>query len=115
MEFSDNLVQFNIFKAMKHPTKDPSLFGNDVIDELVTGYMQLEAASVEFSIFVEDINVIDYFGSMIDESNYDELLMSTRSWQRLSQFGLGRDESDTVSVECRRERNRVGLSRTESD
>ncbi|RDY06205.1 hypothetical protein CR513_09848, partial [Mucuna pruriens] len=27
MEFSDNLVQFNIFEAMKHPTKDPSLFG----------------------------------------------------------------------------------------
>ncbi|RDX89428.1 hypothetical protein CR513_28849, partial [Mucuna pruriens] len=29
MEFGDNLVQFNIFEAMKHPTKDPSLFGID--------------------------------------------------------------------------------------
>ncbi|RDY00813.1 hypothetical protein CR513_15968, partial [Mucuna pruriens] len=26
MEFSDNLVQFNIFEAMKHPTEDPTLF-----------------------------------------------------------------------------------------
>ncbi|RDY01807.1 hypothetical protein CR513_14824, partial [Mucuna pruriens] len=35
MEFVDNLVQFNIFEAMKHPSEDPSLFGIDVIDELV--------------------------------------------------------------------------------
>ncbi|RDY11582.1 hypothetical protein CR513_03732, partial [Mucuna pruriens] len=35
MEFGDNLVQFNIFEAMKHPTEDHSLFGIDLIDELV--------------------------------------------------------------------------------
>ncbi|RDX74190.1 hypothetical protein CR513_46092, partial [Mucuna pruriens] len=34
MEFGDNLVQFNIFEAMKHPTEDPTLFRIDVIDEL---------------------------------------------------------------------------------
>ncbi|RDX69583.1 hypothetical protein CR513_51280, partial [Mucuna pruriens] len=34
MEFGDHLVQFNIFEAMKHPTKDHSLFGIALIDEL---------------------------------------------------------------------------------
>ncbi|RDX74360.1 hypothetical protein CR513_45913, partial [Mucuna pruriens] len=43
MEFGDNLVQFNIFEAMKHPTKDHSLFGIDIIDELVAEHLQLEA------------------------------------------------------------------------
>ncbi|RDX74954.1 hypothetical protein CR513_45233, partial [Mucuna pruriens] len=35
MEFDDNLVQYNIFEAMRHPTKNPLLFRIDVIDELV--------------------------------------------------------------------------------
>ncbi|RDX71232.1 hypothetical protein CR513_49447, partial [Mucuna pruriens] len=35
MEFGDTLVQFNIFEAMKHPIEDHSLFGIDLIDELV--------------------------------------------------------------------------------
>ncbi|RDX87912.1 hypothetical protein CR513_30561, partial [Mucuna pruriens] len=35
MEFGDTLVQFNIFKAMKHPTEDHSLFGIDLIDEVL--------------------------------------------------------------------------------
>ncbi|RDX89387.1 hypothetical protein CR513_28895, partial [Mucuna pruriens] len=55
MEFNDNLVQFNIFEAMKHPTEDPSLFGIDVIDELVVNYMQLEAGSAEFQILLKTL------------------------------------------------------------
>ncbi|RDY04935.1 hypothetical protein CR513_11280, partial [Mucuna pruriens] len=74
MEFSDNLVQFNIFEAMKHPTEDPSLFGIDVIDELVAEYMQLDTESAGFSNFVEDIDAIGCLGYVIDEFNYDELL-----------------------------------------
>ncbi|RDX76269.1 hypothetical protein CR513_43763, partial [Mucuna pruriens] len=75
MKFDENLGQFNIFEAMKkHPTEDPSLFGNNVIDELVVEYMQLEAGSAEFSNFAEDIDVIECLGSVIDESDYDELL-----------------------------------------
>ncbi|RDY06039.1 hypothetical protein CR513_10035, partial [Mucuna pruriens] len=35
MEFGDTLVQFNIFEAMKHPTEDHSLFGINLIDELL--------------------------------------------------------------------------------
>ncbi|RDX60410.1 hypothetical protein CR513_61446, partial [Mucuna pruriens] len=63
MEYNDNLMQFNIFEAMRHPTKNPSLFGINVIDELVVEYMELEVDSAEFSNFAEDI-----------DSNYDELL-----------------------------------------
>ncbi|RDX88572.1 hypothetical protein CR513_29811, partial [Mucuna pruriens] len=39
IEFGDTLVQFNIFEAMKHPTEDHSLFGIDVIEELVEEYL----------------------------------------------------------------------------
>ncbi|RDX62376.1 hypothetical protein CR513_59299, partial [Mucuna pruriens] len=35
MEFGDTLVQFIIFEAMKHLVEDTSLFGIDLIDELV--------------------------------------------------------------------------------
>ncbi|RDY07908.1 Retrovirus-related Pol polyprotein from transposon 17.6, partial [Mucuna pruriens] len=45
MEFGDTLVQFNIFEAMKHPTEDHSLFGIDVLDELVEEYLQLNGSS----------------------------------------------------------------------
>ncbi|RDX90948.1 hypothetical protein CR513_27138, partial [Mucuna pruriens] len=45
MEFGDALVQFNIFEAMKHPTEDHSLFGIDILDELVEEYLQLNGSS----------------------------------------------------------------------
>ncbi|RDY07587.1 hypothetical protein CR513_08282, partial [Mucuna pruriens] len=56
MEFGDTLVQFNIFEAMKHPTEDHSLFGIDLIDELVEECLQLDSS-----------------GSITEEVNYDEL------------------------------------------
>ncbi|RDX97563.1 hypothetical protein CR513_19651, partial [Mucuna pruriens] len=73
MEFGDNLVQFNIFEAMKHPTKDHSLFSIDVIDELVAKHLQLEADNAEFPNFVEDIDVIGCLGSVTNEFDYDKL------------------------------------------
>ncbi|RDX81857.1 hypothetical protein CR513_37420, partial [Mucuna pruriens] len=45
MEFGDTSVQFNIFEAMKHPTEDHSLFGIDVLDELVEEFLQLNGSS----------------------------------------------------------------------
>ncbi|RDY04930.1 hypothetical protein CR513_11290, partial [Mucuna pruriens] len=74
MEFSDKLVQFNIFEAMKHPTEDPTLFGIDIIDELVVEHMQLEATDDEFLNLAKNVDVIDCLGSVTDESNYDKLL-----------------------------------------
>ncbi|RDY13836.1 hypothetical protein CR513_01185, partial [Mucuna pruriens] len=49
MEFRDNLVQFNIFEAMKHPTKDHSIFSINIIDRLVEEYMQISISSADFS------------------------------------------------------------------
>ncbi|RDY13978.1 hypothetical protein CR513_01020, partial [Mucuna pruriens] len=43
MEFSDTLVQFNIFEAMRHSIEDHSLFGIDMIEELVEEYFQLDS------------------------------------------------------------------------
>ncbi|RDX60336.1 hypothetical protein CR513_61526, partial [Mucuna pruriens] len=45
MEFGDTLVQFNIFEAMKHPTEDHSLFGIDIMEQLVEEYFQLDNCS----------------------------------------------------------------------
>ncbi|RDY04393.1 hypothetical protein CR513_11895, partial [Mucuna pruriens] len=45
MEFGDTLVQLNIFEAMKIPTEDHSLFGIDMIEELVEEYFQLDSSS----------------------------------------------------------------------
>lgn len=45
MEFGDTLVQFNIFEAMKHPTEDHSLFGIDIMEQLVEEYFQLDSCS----------------------------------------------------------------------
>ncbi|RDX95126.1 Retrovirus-related Pol polyprotein, partial [Mucuna pruriens] len=47
MEFGDTLVQFNIFEAMKHPTEDHSLFGIDIMEELVEEYFQLDSCSAK--------------------------------------------------------------------
>ena len=35
MEFGDDVVQFNIFEAMKHPMEDHSAFQLDIIELLV--------------------------------------------------------------------------------
>ncbi|RDX96574.1 hypothetical protein CR513_20749, partial [Mucuna pruriens] len=45
MEFGDNLVQFNIFEAMKHPTEDHSFYSIDLIKELVKEFTQLDFGS----------------------------------------------------------------------
>ncbi|RDY11498.1 hypothetical protein CR513_03845, partial [Mucuna pruriens] len=71
MEFGDNQVLFNIFEAMKHPTKDHSLFGIDVIDELVEEYMTLDTDNVEISNFVELPDVTDCFDFVTNVSDFD--------------------------------------------
>ncbi|RDX78525.1 hypothetical protein CR513_41187, partial [Mucuna pruriens] len=70
MEFDDNLVQFNIFEVMKHPIEDHSLFGIDVINELVEEYRKLGAGSVEISNFVELPYVTDCFDSVTNVSDF---------------------------------------------
>ncbi|RDX96448.1 hypothetical protein CR513_20890, partial [Mucuna pruriens] len=60
MEFDDNMVQFNIFEAMKHRTKNHSIFGIDMMDILVDDYMQLDIGLSKFSDFSDIVDVFDF-------------------------------------------------------
>ncbi|RDX97548.1 hypothetical protein CR513_19668, partial [Mucuna pruriens] len=71
IEFGDTLVQFNIFEAMKHPIKDHSLFGMDLISELVEECLQLDNSSENISDFAKDIDSIGCLGSLTKEADYD--------------------------------------------
>ncbi|RDX84803.1 hypothetical protein CR513_34085, partial [Mucuna pruriens] len=71
MKFGDNLVQFNIFEAMKHPTEDHSIFSINMIDELVEEYMQIGTDSADFFSFAEMSDVMNYFNSVEDVPDYD--------------------------------------------
>ncbi|RDX83932.1 hypothetical protein CR513_35096, partial [Mucuna pruriens] len=74
MEFGDTLVQFNIFEAMKHPIEDHSLFGIDLIDELVEEYLQLDNNSEDIENFARSTDPISYLGSFIEKADYEEVL-----------------------------------------
>ncbi|RDX84439.1 hypothetical protein CR513_34514, partial [Mucuna pruriens] len=64
MEFEDNLVQFNIFDTMRHPTKDHSLYTMDVIDELVEEYNYNN-----MTILNEISNMFEGVGSMMGDAD----------------------------------------------
>ncbi|RDX97543.1 Retrovirus-related Pol polyprotein, partial [Mucuna pruriens] len=51
---------------MKHPIEDHSLFGINIIVELVEDYMQLGTSLVEISNFVETTHVLDTSNSMMN-------------------------------------------------
>ncbi|RDX83136.1 hypothetical protein CR513_35981, partial [Mucuna pruriens] len=73
MEFGDTLVQFNIFEAMKHPTEDHSLFGIDVIEELVEEYFQLNSCSEDIEDFAGSTELINCIGPITEEADYKEV------------------------------------------
>ncbi|RDX87329.1 hypothetical protein CR513_31212, partial [Mucuna pruriens] len=70
MEFGDNLVQFNIFKAMKHPPEDHSLYNNDMIEELVEEFTQLDSGSDNMPNFVEIFNMFPCASSVMEEADF---------------------------------------------
>ncbi|RDY00002.1 hypothetical protein CR513_16865, partial [Mucuna pruriens] len=73
MEFDDTLVQFNIFEAMKHPIEDHSLFGIDLINELVEECLQLDISSEDNENFAGSTDSIGHLGSTIVEADYAEV------------------------------------------
>ncbi|RDX74881.1 hypothetical protein CR513_45315, partial [Mucuna pruriens] len=73
MEFGDNLVQFNIFEALKHPAENHSIFNIDTIDELVEEHMRMGMGSAKLSNFVEISNIINCFYTVEAISNSDSL------------------------------------------
>ncbi|RDX99935.1 Retrovirus-related Pol polyprotein, partial [Mucuna pruriens] len=68
-----SLNLFNIFEAMKHPIEDHSLFGIDLIDELVEECLQLDSNSEDIANFAEGTDSIGYLGSLTEEYDYDEM------------------------------------------
>ncbi|RDY08531.1 hypothetical protein CR513_07224, partial [Mucuna pruriens] len=72
MEFGDTPVQFNIFEAIKHPVEDTSLFGIDLIDELIEEHMQADTGSIKFFQVAGNTNILDCLRFVFEEPNYDE-------------------------------------------
>ncbi|RDX71289.1 hypothetical protein CR513_49386, partial [Mucuna pruriens] len=73
MEFGDNLVQFNIFEATKHPTEDHFLFGIDVIEELVEEYFQLSNSSGDMEALVGSTDENNCLGIADEETDLEEV------------------------------------------
>ncbi|RDX70780.1 hypothetical protein CR513_49934, partial [Mucuna pruriens] len=72
MEFGDTLVQFNIFEAVKHPTKNHSLFGIDLLDEIVEEYLQLNSSSEDIEKFAENADESSCLGVTNKEADHEE-------------------------------------------
>ncbi|RDY06999.1 Retrovirus-related Pol polyprotein, partial [Mucuna pruriens] len=72
MEFGNTLVQFNIFEAMKHPTEDHSLFGIDLLDEIVEEYLQLNSSSEDIEKFAENADESSCLGVADKEADHEE-------------------------------------------
>ncbi|RDX98404.1 hypothetical protein CR513_18683, partial [Mucuna pruriens] len=58
---------------MKHPTEDHSLFGIDMIEELVEEYFQPVSCSEDIEDFVENADVTSCLGSITKEVDYEEV------------------------------------------
>ncbi|RDY05520.1 hypothetical protein CR513_10634, partial [Mucuna pruriens] len=74
MEFEDNLVQFNIFEAMKHPSKDHSLYNIDMIEELVEEFTQLDSDIDNMPTYVEIFNIFPCAGSVMEEVDFINMI-----------------------------------------
>ncbi|RDX60377.1 hypothetical protein CR513_61485, partial [Mucuna pruriens] len=105
MEFGDTLVQFNIFEAMKHPTKDHSLFAIDLIDEQVEEYIQLDNHSEDINNFVERTHSIGCLGSISkEEADYAE----SRELHNLSNSMENNNDIDNLNFERNCSKKAIG-------
>jgi len=66
MEFEDDVIQFNIFEAMKHPIENHSVFQLGVINLLIDDYSIDDLLSECPNV---DLNSLDDFTCTYDESN----------------------------------------------
>ena len=75
MEFDDIVVRFNILDAMKHPSKDYSVFHVDIIDDVVDGlisdFHSLHALKHSFVFELSEFACIDILDSDFDDAEYD--------------------------------------------
>ncbi|RDY06710.1 hypothetical protein CR513_09261, partial [Mucuna pruriens] len=70
MEFGDNLVQFNILEAIKHPLEDHSLYSIDMIEELVEEFTHLDSDSDNMSPIVKISNMFPCASSITEEADF---------------------------------------------
>ncbi|RDY09177.1 hypothetical protein CR513_06491, partial [Mucuna pruriens] len=73
MEFGDTLVQFNIFEAMKDPTEDHSLFGINLLEEIVEEYFQLNSSSEDNEKFFGSTDATSCLGVANEEADHEEV------------------------------------------
>ncbi|RDY11575.1 Retrovirus-related Pol polyprotein, partial [Mucuna pruriens] len=73
MEFGDNFVEFKIFDALEHLTKDHSIFSMDTIEGLVEKYVQIDTCSGNLFDFVEISDVLNKSQQVEAESNFGQL------------------------------------------
>ncbi|RDX85175.1 hypothetical protein CR513_33671, partial [Mucuna pruriens] len=89
MEFGDNLVQFNIFEALKHPVEDHSIFSIDTIDKLVEKHMRMGTGNANLANIVEISNIINCFYTVEAIANFDNAsVMKFRSVSNVYSFQL---------------------------
>jgi len=69
MEFGDDVVHFNIFEAMRHPTKEHSVFLVDIIDDVVDSVdICIDLFSDFFDFYDFDLGSFDYACDDSDDS-----------------------------------------------
>ncbi|RDX65746.1 putative mitochondrial protein, partial [Mucuna pruriens] len=110
MEFGDTLVQFNIFEAMKHPTEDHSLFGIDIMEELVEEYFQLDSCSAKVedcAELTESISCLktdhdeaqEFPDSEDDHSDVIDLALEQELMELINQFCCPKTSKSTNNAE----------------
>ncbi|RDY02854.1 Retrovirus-related Pol polyprotein, partial [Mucuna pruriens] len=106
MEFGDTLVQFNIFEAMKHPTEDHSLFGVDLIEELVEEYLQLDSCSGSMKDFAETTDLISCLRTTTEEADNEEvhtLSSSEDEYDDIADLDFKAELFKTINQACNQE------------
>ncbi|RDY00314.1 hypothetical protein CR513_16519, partial [Mucuna pruriens] len=99
MEFEDNLLQFNIFEVMKHPTEHHSIFNIDIIDELVEEYMQIGTGNADFSNLSDSDNNIADIADIVhifEFSYLTDLLCKTTNCQHQKASPIGNNGGSQV-------------------
>ncbi|RDY08755.1 hypothetical protein CR513_06985, partial [Mucuna pruriens] len=106
MEFGDTLVQFNIFEAMKHPIEDHSLFGINVIEELVEEYFQLSNNSEDMEAFARSTDENSCLGVANEETDPEEvqdLANSEDSHSNIADLDFEVELSELLDQVCHQE------------
>ncbi|RDX85443.1 hypothetical protein CR513_33366, partial [Mucuna pruriens] len=107
MEFGDNLVQFNIFEALKHPVEDHSIFS---INGLVQEYVRIGTDSADLVDFVEISDRAETDSNMQEEAETDlvnlEGVRTVSNYHQIARSDSSQKESQQPSLHS----DRVGQS-----